>query len=366
MQGRNVYITGIGSFSPGNPVPFDEIEEVLGPLTDGPPKLMKRLDRMRKVMRELLGIEYSYYAIDRKTREATETNVSMSVKAAQKALQMAGIEAVDVDLIIYAGILYDYLCPPPSVLVQDALKIPRCAEMSIYSNCTSIYKALQVGSDLIANGRYQNALLVTSQMSSAFLKAEIFNQKVMTEQQVVLRWFLSDGAGALVLTAEKNTRPSLEVVDTYLESVGMGHKPPMRHMMGAINFHPLQVYEKGWHHLEQDLMTVSKLAPALGEKGFKRMIDQTGLNVGDVKCFFVNIPTKHLMDLTINYLRKHWGVDLPFYTKLSTRGYQGAPAIIIALDDYFQTEDLQIGDTLVSFVTESSKWMHAGFILKYC
>jgi 3-oxoacyl-[acyl-carrier-protein] synthase III len=46
------------------------------------------------------------------------------------------------ELIVYGGILFDYLCPPNTVFVQEALGIPRCAEIAIHSNCTAIYKAL--------------------------------------------------------------------------------------------------------------------------------------------------------------------------------------------------------------------------------
>jgi len=364
---RDVYITGIGSFSPGEPIPFARIEEVLGEITDAPPKLQRRIPRMRKVMSELLGIEYSYYAIDPKTGESTESNVSMATKSARKALDQAGIQATDVDLLIYAGILYDHWCPPSSVLVQEALGIPYCAEMSIHSNCTAIYKALQVATDLIAIGRYDRALLTTSQISSTFLRADYFNQQALTEEQVILRWFLSDGAGAVVLSADKPDRPALKVTDTYLESVGLGIPPTMRMDVGAAHWRLKEIYEKGLHHLRQDLKTVAKLAPKLFEKGINEMLAKTHLDVSKVKCFFANIPTKHLMDLAMEGLRKDWGnPDLPFYAKLATRGYQGAPAIIIALDEYLQQESMADGDCLVSFVTESSKWMHAGFILDYC
>ena len=108
---------------------------------------MKRIDRMRPIMKEMLGIENSHYALDPETREFTETNISMAVKSSNKALEMAGMDASEIDLIVYAGIFYDYMCPPSSVLVQEELGIPYCAEMSIHSNCTSIYKALQVASD---------------------------------------------------------------------------------------------------------------------------------------------------------------------------------------------------------------------------
>ncbi|MGD9974185.1 MAG: hypothetical protein AB7S77_14080 [Desulfatirhabdiaceae bacterium] len=366
MRERDVYITGIGSYSPGSPVPFDQIEDVLGRITDAPPKLLRRIDRMRPVMKELLGIEFSHYALDPSTRQATESNVTMCVKSAHKALEQAQLSTGQIDLIVYAGILYDCLCPPSSVLVQDALNIPYCAEMSIHSNCTAIYKAMQVAADLVANGRYQNALVVTSQLSSAFLRSEYFNQTVLTEEQVILRWFLSDGAGAFVVSADKPPVKGLKIIDTYLESVGLGIEPTMRMRIGAENSIIPDFYAKGLHHLTQDIKTVSKLGPELFEKGIHTMIKQTGLDVTAVKCFFANIPTKHLMDLTVKNLRRDWKEDLPFYTRLANRGYQGAPAILIALDEYMQETELQEGDRLVSFVTESSKWMHAGFILDYC
>ena len=364
---RDVYIAGIGSFSPGDPVSFDNIEDVLGKITNAPKKLLKRINRMRPIMKEMLGIEYSHYALDPKTRQPTETNISMAVKSSQQALKIAKIDAPDIDLIVYAGIFYDCTCPPASVLLQDALNIPYCAEMSIHSNCTSIYKALQVATDMIANGRYNNALVVASQLSSVFLRAEYFNQERMTEEQAVLRWFLSDGSGALVLSAKEPEKVRLKVVDTYLESVGTGIKPSMRMDIGAADCDFSTIYERGSHHLTQDIKTVAKLAPKFFGEGIHTMLDKMQIDVSKVKCFFANIPTKHMMDLAVKNLKKDFkNPDLPFYTKLSTRGYQGAPAIIIAIDDYMKETSLESGDCLVSFVTESSKWMHAGFILEYC
>jgi 3-oxoacyl-[acyl-carrier-protein] synthase III len=367
LKGREVYVAGIGSFSPGDPIPFDQIEDVLGKITEAPKKILKRLNRIRPIMQGMLNIEYAHYAIDPKTRQSTESSVSMAVKAAKKALKSAEMEASEIDLIIYAGIVYDVWCPPSSTLVQEELKIPYCAEISIHSNCTAIYKAIQVAADLIAYGRYENALVVTSQLSSAFLRAEYFNQQAITEEQAILRWFLCDGAGALVLTPKNTGNGRLKVTDTYLESVGLGIEPSMKMPIGAVNWNHHQIIEKGLHHLTQDLKAVAKLAPVLSTKGFYNMMEKTKLDLSSIKCFFLNIPTEHFMDLAAKILRKDLNnPQLPIYTKLSTRGYQGVPAIIIALDEYTKETQLNSGDRLVSFVTESSKWMHAGFILDYC
>ena len=125
-----------------------------------------------------------------------------------------------------------------------------------------------------------------------------------------------------------------------------------------------KIYENGYHHLTQNIKDVAQIAPKQFEHGINKMLEKSQLDVATVKCFFANIPTKHLMDLTIESLRKDWGrEDLPFYTKLSTRGYQGAPSILVALDDYLMDNDVLPDERLVSFVAESSKWMHAGFIL---
>lgn len=363
---RDVFLTGLGSFSPGEPVPFDGIEDVLGKITDAPPKLMKRIERMRPLMKEMLGIEYSHYAMDPVTGESTETNTSMASKAARKALSAASTRAEDIDLVVYGGILYDYLCPPTSVLIQEELRIPYCAEIAVHSNCTAIYKALQIASDAIASGRYDTALVVTSQLSSPFLRADYFNQEVITEEQVILRWFLSDGAGALVLTSDKPDTPCLKVANTYLESVGVGIEPSMKMMIGVVHSNLKDIYASGAHHLTQDLKTVTKLAPELGTKGFAKMVQEENLDLSKVRCCFLNVPTKHLMDHAIEEGRKALGnPEIPFYTKLSTRGYPGAPAIVIALDGFLQENALNRGDQLLSFVTESSKWMHAGFVLEY-
>jgi 3-oxoacyl-[acyl-carrier-protein] synthase III len=367
LHGREVVIAGLGSYSPGDPVPFDDIEKVLGTITKAPPKLLRWIDRMRPIMKEMLGMDQYFYALDPETREPTDDNVTMGAKAARKALDSAGMKAADVDLLVYAGIMMENICPPTSVLVQEELKIPHCADLSIHSNCTCVYKALQVASDLIANGRYRNALIVTSQLSSPFLRSEYFNQEVMEKPDVLLRWFLCDGAGAMVLAPpEKDRRGHLRVVDTYIESVGLGMGPDMYCSVGGHRTNAQMVYEKGLHHLRQNFDQVMKVAPKLGLEALDHMVDKTGLDLSKVKYFLANIPTRHLYDIVTEDLSEGRKLkNIKFYSKLSEHGYPGPCAIIIALDNFTAETPLAEGDIVISMVTESSKWMHGGFILEY-
>lgn len=367
MVKRDVFIAGIGSYSPGEPVPFDKIEEVLGKITDAPPKIMDRIERMRPIMKEMLGVTQCHYALDPKTRQPTDDNVTMSCKSARKALDAAGLKATDVDLLMYAGIVMEYICPPTTVLIQEELKIPCCAEISIHSNCTSIYKALQVASDLVSLGRYKNALVCTAQLSSSFLRAEYFNQKVLKMPEILLRWFLSDAAGAVVITSDPNLgRNRFRVVDTYIDSRGLGLGPDMYCRVGGHRSQPLEIFENGWHHLAQNFEKVARLAPELGKKAFDAMVEKAGLDTRTVKYVLLNVPTKHISDDAIQILIKEQNLgNAVFYTKLSERGYPGPCAIIHGLEGLMNEYKLEKGDIVVSIVAESSKWMYGGFILEY-
>jgi 3-oxoacyl-[acyl-carrier-protein] synthase III len=364
---KDVYIAGLGSYSPGEPIPFDQIEDVLGKITEAPPKLMTWIDRMRPIMKDMLGVEYCHYALDPQTRKPADDNVTMSIKSADKALAMAGLTRGDIDLLVYAGVVPEYACPPTTTLIQEELKIPQCAEYEIHSNCTSIYKALQLAADQISLGRYQNALLMTSQLSSPFLMAEHFNQKILDKSQVLLRWFLSDGSGALVVTSDPNIgQKRLRVIQTYIESMGLGLGPDMYCASGGHRVHPLEIYENGWHHLTQNFDQVAKLGVELAKKAGDRMMDRLGVDWSDIKYMFMNVPTKHIHDQVVSDTRKEKNVPgLHFYSKLAGRGYPGPCAIVQGLDEFLQEKTLEKGEIVASVVAESSKWIYAGFVLEY-
>jgi 3-oxoacyl-[acyl-carrier-protein] synthase-3 len=366
-EGRDVYIAGIGSHSPGEPVPFDRIEDVLGLITGVPPKLSNWIDRMRPIMQEMLGVRFCHYALDPRTRQPTDDNITMSVKAAQRALEMAGLKPTDLDLLVYGGNVMESMCPPTTTQIQEELKIPACAEYSIHSNCTSIYKALQLAADQIRLGRYKHALLVTSTLASPFLMAEHYNPKILLKPQILLRWFLCDGAGALVLTSDPDLgQKRLRVLGTYIESMGLGLGPDMYCHVGGHRVHPLEVYEKGWHHLSQNFDQVAGLSVELGKKAADRLMDRLGMDWQQVKYMFMNVPTRHIHDRVMSEMRidkKNPGLE--FYSKLADRGYPGACAIIHALDGFLHETTPHKGDLLASVVAESSKWIYGGFVLEY-
>jgi 3-oxoacyl-[acyl-carrier-protein] synthase III len=292
----------------------------------------------------------------------------MSVKAAGKALEMAGMRAEEIEFIAYGSAHQDQM-PTASVRIQAALGIDRCAEISVHANCTSAYKALLIAHDLIKIGRYKNALVISSGMSSSELRAEYYNQPLVKKEELFLRYFLSDGAGAIVLTAENGIKNGLYLENTYMESAG-GNKPSaMQNRRPAYWMNPKEEYELGYHHLAQ--MFQDELSRNFHEAdgsvffhGLQRYLEKYPVDLSKLKFFQVNFPSRHVSELIMEECEKLGVTKDKLYTKMSGMGYSGPPMAFTSLDRIMREEKLDSGDLILSFVTEVSKFMQAGYLIE--
>ncbi len=364
----SVRLSGTGSFLPGEAIPAKDLEKYLGELREAPEKVRKWLHRIQPLMREMLDIEYYHFAIDPISRTFFEDNITMSEKAARVAIADAGLVTQDVELIVYGSAHQDQM-PTASVRIQERLGIERCGELSVHANCTSAYKALLLGFDLIRNGRYKNALVISSGMSSSELIAEYYNQPLVTKEEVFLRYFLSDGAAALMLEADTEKKDGLYIEQVYMESAG-GKKPSaMGNKRPAYYMNPKEEFEKGFHHLAQ--LFQEELRANFHEqdgsiflKGLKRMMEKYPFPVEDIRFFQVNFPSKHITELIMEECEP---LGIPrdrLYSKMATMGYIGPPMALLCLDKIKKEEKMENGDLILSFVTEVSKFMQAGYLIK--
>lgn len=376
QAGHPVRIVGTGAYLPGEPVGFDDIDLVLGALTEAPEELQRWYARAKQTMRSLLGMEVYHFAVDRSTGQLNETPSTLAAKAAERALEAADMAASDIDALFYAGSSQDaFICPPTSTFVQQHLGIARCEELSIHANCTSTYKAIRLAADQIALGRYRTALVTTANMVSGHALAATLNQRALTRHQAMLRLFLCDGGGALVLTRDEGTQPGFEVWDTFIESVGGRDAPQMFSRYGSASVAPL-AFAAGDHHVTQNMGLVGSLGVNVFIAGFQRFMDQLGLDPGSadfqeqVTHLLANVPSDHLVDAAMEDGSARFRVPMEVLRRVYTstvakRGYTGPAAVVITLDALMRARAVADGKFVVSFVTESSKWMNAGFLLRF-
>jgi 3-oxoacyl-[acyl-carrier-protein] synthase III len=362
---KEVELVGTSLFLPGDPIPFEDIEKTLGAFNSAPPKIIKMIPKLLGVMRKIIKTKYSYFALDPKTRKPTENNASMATKAILAALKKASLKAEDIDCILLGTPVPDFLIPTTTTFIQEKLKIKKCVEMEIHSNCTSMSKALSIAYDGIRVGRYKNVAVVYSQNPSAYLNVEYYNQSKIKPENILLRWFLSDGASAFILSGREQITSGIKLLGVYNDSLGSEEAPGMWLNLGADNLNPLSSFENGRHHFGQDYGTVNVLAPQVGAKGFAGLLKECGIGVDLIDYLAITLPSTKLEAEAKALFKKELGMaPEKWYSNVETKGYVGGGSVMGCIDEIIEKGLFKQGNVVVGFAVESSKWMNGGFALK--
>jgi len=129
--------------------------------------------------------------------------------AAREALAEAGIEAKDLDLILFATLSPDLNFPGSSCLLQARLGVPGIATMDIRNQCTGFLYGLSTADAFIRSGMMKNILVVGGEVHSSGLDMSTRGRDVTV--------LFGDGAGAAVLTA---TDGDSRIIDHELHADG--------------------------------------------------------------------------------------------------------------------------------------------------
>ena len=168
-------ITGTGGYLPENVVTNLDLE--------------KSLDTSDQWIRERTGIEQRHIAVE------GQTTVDLAEAASRLAIEAAGINARDIDLIILATSTPDKIFPSSACILQARLDIHGCPAFDIQAVCTGFIYALAVAEKFIKTGTSKKALVVG---------AEVFSRILNWEDRATCVLF-GDGAGAVILEASEET-----------------------------------------------------------------------------------------------------------------------------------------------------------------
>jgi 3-oxoacyl-[acyl-carrier-protein] synthase III len=168
-NGRPVSITGLGAYVPDRIVTNDELS-----------KLVETSDEW---IVERTGIH------ERRIAAPEQALSDLALPAARDALEAAGLDASDLDLIIVATVTPDMMFPTTSALMADALGAPDAAAYDLLAGCTGFMYALAQAYGMVAAGLSHRALVIGGDVLSRILD--------WTDRSTVV--LFGDGAGAVVL-----------------------------------------------------------------------------------------------------------------------------------------------------------------------
>ena len=186
-------IAGIGKYLPSNVVTNDDLSQV-----------METTDAW---VQERTGIQERRYG-----KKHKETTTTMGARAAEIAIERAGITVEDIDFIVFATLSPDYYFPGCGVLLQRELGITKTeiGALDIRNQCSGFIYALSIADQFVKTGMYKNVLVVGSEMHSMGLDFTTRGRNVTV--------IFGDGAGAVVVQPTKKKNQG--ILTTKLHSDG--------------------------------------------------------------------------------------------------------------------------------------------------
>ncbi|MGB0453167.1 MAG: beta-ketoacyl-ACP synthase III [Bacteriovoracaceae bacterium] len=179
-----------------------------------PPKVLtnqdleKFLDTSNEWIIERTGIKQRHVS----SYQEGEFGTDMAHKASLQALERAGLEANDIDLILYATCTADYKLPSSSCVLQHKLGITnQCAAVDLAAACSGYVYAFHMADALIKTGMNKNVLIVG---------AEIMTREVDWEDRTMCVLF-GDAAGATILSRAEEGDAS-QVLSSHISADGSG------------------------------------------------------------------------------------------------------------------------------------------------
>ena len=262
-----------------------------------------------------------------------ETQLSMAVEAANKALKSAGLGIEDIDCIVSTSAVQVQPIPSTSALIHEEIaKGTSIPALDINTTCTSFVTALDTISYLIHAGRYSNVLLVASEQGSLGLNPK---QKESYE-------LFSDGAAAVVISKTDDLTKGIihSVQKTWSEGV---HDTEIRG--GLTNIHPSLYTEKTKEEYMFDMN--GKKVLLLFARKFPTMIqeyfEESNMKIEDID-MFVPHQASRALDLIMS------NVKIPknkYINYISEYGNMVSVSIPFMLCKALDEGKIKKGDTII-------------------
>jgi 3-oxoacyl-[acyl-carrier-protein] synthase-3 len=282
-------------------------------------------------IRERTGIEQRHWV-----EGGVEAGSDLALKASRKALDRAGMDASEIDCIVYATLSPDVFFPGGGVYLQRKLGLKGVPALDVRNQCTGFIYGLSVADAWIRTGQYRRVLLVGAEVHSTGLDYGPEGRDVGV--------LFGDGAGAVILGPTDDDGRG--VLSTHLFSDGRG-ADKLWVEAGGGNSSPRLSHEDldaRRHFPKMEGREVFKNAVVRMPQSVQAALEHNGLAVDDV-----DLLIAHQANLRINEMvaRKLGLRDDQVYNNIQRYGNTTAATIPIAMHEAAEKGLLERNDLLV-------------------
>ncbi len=300
-------IIGTGSYLPEKIVTNDDLAKIV--------------DTTDSWIQERTGIKQRHIVAD------DEFTVDLAEHASRRAIEAAGIDASEIDLIVLATTTADQVFPSTACLLQSRLGCQGGPAFDIQAVCTGFVYALSVAEKFVATGTSKKALVVGAETFSRILDWTDRNTCVL----------FGDGAGAVVLEASEEPG----ILSTHLHANGDYSK--LLHVPSGVS-NNLAAVQEGRAYVEMEGSDVFKMAVKKMGEVVIEALDANNLAKSDVDWLVPHQANQRIIAATAKKLGMT--MDKVVLT-VAEHGNTSAASIPLALDAAVRQNRIKAGETIL-------------------
>ena len=316
---KRTIIRGTGRFLPSRVVTNED--------------MTRWMDTSDEWIQKRTGIEQRHWVPE----EGGVGSSDLGLAASQIAMQRAGWQPEDIDLIIFATLSPDIFFPGPGCLIQHKLGLDATPALDIRQQCTGFLYGITTADAYIRSNLANKILLVGAEVHSTGLDISTRGRDVAV--------IFGDGAGAVCLEGVESEQP-VGVLASALHADGK-FAESLSTELGASRNNPRlskEGLDQGRHYPKMDGRTIFKLAVQKLPEVTGEALAQAGLALEDIDLF---IP--HQANLRINQFFQQ-SMKLPedkVFHNIQRYGNTTAASIPIALDEALELGVIGSGSTVM-------------------
>jgi len=260
-----------------------------------------------------------------------ENTSDLCLKAARNAIDMAGIKAEDIDLIVVATITGDYPWPATACIVQNKLGAKQCGAYDISAACSGFIYALSNAVAQIESGAIKRALVIGAETLSRIVDYNDRNTCLL----------FGDAAGAVVLEAREGERG---ILSSHLHSDGSYFELLGQPAFGTAVTPTEEIIRDRGYFLTMQGNEVFKVAVKMLAEVAQEAVEANGLTVDDIDLLIPHQANIRILEATAKRMK------LPsekVYINVDRFGNTSAATIPLALDEANRAGKLKENDLLV-------------------
>jgi 3-oxoacyl-[acyl-carrier-protein] synthase III len=340
MEALDIHVASVGTALPGPPIDNVALARRFG-----------MSDQWLEWLDMYVGTRTRHLALDLASGEPRESLADLGVLAGERALQAAGIEPDEVDLLVMGTALPDQLMPTTANVVADRLRIDGIPSFQLQSGCTGAFQALSLACQLLTTGRYATALVLGGDVSRKFFDVRR-DLAALPPEQMIHYVLFGDGAGAVLLTVEEVANP-VRIREVFTRLTGLDRRPGQTvDWLGPADPPPSGVMAA------EDYKAIEAAVPPMSTEIQAELLTRLNWTENDIDHV---LPPQLSARMTALILKE---LGLPRATEVSC---VKETANIGNATPFFQLERLfplmSRGDRALAISVESSKWIKAGLAL---